>query len=579
MVDLMSWAIRASAYVRFLLFALLLAGCLQLAGFVDPVPAGAALYGSGRSYCSAAEAGGKPLGPSMPTPAGNVFACGPVPVDGNDSGPAIPKFWPIRDEGGFQCTELAIRYLYLVTDGRVFVNMKTEVYWSGAGKDFATSVGGHFAFGGVGQHLDGHPSASLPRVGDILSEMVSPNETSREAQDAARTYSDVGVVRSASASQIVLMVENNNDTGLNTIKIHSPTNWSINNPKRGFYYTTFRWFSPTSVIPPVTMPVSPYRYSVYGTSTIAERGTPSVPSAAEHLLPDGNTIYLSCQEAGPSVNGSSVWDKLTNGGWVPDFYVDTPDVGTFSYPVPPCTSPGYWDYTLQAPAPVKELAGPTAKGPPVETLSSGFSVQVVCLTSGTPVSGTTTWDYLRDRGYVSNAYVHAQSSAGIPQCPQVNPTGRLQNKQTGTTTTSRPSSGQKVSGATPGTGSPAAAVAGFYTELLVHESVKDACSYVVPSQQTDCLAGAALAGPVISTGHVQITATVTDVDRALVAMTGSVCQTGSPCIANSNTRLGLPSNLAGFDAAYTAALNNSGYQWGAVPCRSLGGKWYVDANI
>jgi hypothetical protein len=33
---------------------------------------------------------------------------------------------------------------------------------------------------------------------------------------------------------------------------------------------------------------------------------------------------------------SAVWDRLTSGDWVSDFYIDTPNIGTFSPPIPPC---------------------------------------------------------------------------------------------------------------------------------------------------------------------------------------------------------------------------------------------------
>jgi surface antigen len=47
-----------------------------------------------------------------------------------------------------------------------------------------------------------------------------------------------------------------------------------------------------------------------------------------------------CQALGQSVsNGyatSAVWDRLTSGGWVSDFYLDTPNIGTWSPPIPRC---------------------------------------------------------------------------------------------------------------------------------------------------------------------------------------------------------------------------------------------------
>ena len=81
---------------------------------------------------------------------------------------------------------------------------------------------------------------------------------------------------------------------------------------------------------------SPYRYSVYGTPALSEHTSPTVRSSTQRTLTDGNTVYLTCQAAGSDVHGSTLWDKLTNGGWIPDYFVDTSNVGTFSYPVPPC---------------------------------------------------------------------------------------------------------------------------------------------------------------------------------------------------------------------------------------------------
>lgn len=225
-----------------------------------PASAGLALGGTGPSYCANAPVGGggTNLGARMDTAGGLVFACGPVPIIVNplvDSGPEIKTFWPITDQGGFQCTELAIRYLYAATDGADFVNENSKPYgkvgiqnyWDGTGKDFAADVGHHFGFT-VSSHLNGRAS-SLPHAGDILSEMTSPGESSSLVNKDANTYGDVGVVEAVipatttQPAKIELMVENNSSNGFNSITEHSATSWSINSTSSGFYYTTFRWFS------------------------------------------------------------------------------------------------------------------------------------------------------------------------------------------------------------------------------------------------------------------------------------------------------------------------------------------------
>ena len=437
--------------------ALLIIGTSFLVALVSsPASAtGLPLGGTGPSYCANAPVGGggSNLGVSMRTAGGLVFACGPVPILVNpnfDSGPEIKTFWPITHQGGFQCTELAVRYLYAATDGADFVNENSKAYgkvaiqnyWDGAGKDFAADVGKHFGFTVI-SHLNGRKS-SLPQVGDILSEMTSPGETYPQAGNAAETYGDVGVVQavipatSNQPAKIQLMVENNSSDGLNVITEHSATSWSINLSTSGFYYTSFRWFSPVSashatpsspvrpvVLPnppthPVTMPSSPHPYVVYGVATLAERASPSESAKKVADLPIGNKVDVRCQDAGGVVKGSQVWDQLTNGGWIPDYYVNTPNIGDFSYPIPLCVTPRTWMYGVHRTISLVEHGGPLASDPSVGAVKGGAVIDVVCQTSGSLVGDSRTWDYLANDTYVPNFYASAinnSNSGAIPRCP------------------------------------------------------------------------------------------------------------------------------------------------------------------
>lgn len=62
--------------------------------------------------------------------------------------------------------------------------------------------------------------------------------------------------------------------------------------------------------------------------------------AAVGSLPEAGEVDVVCQSMGETVsNGyasSAVWDKLTNGAWASDFYIDTPNIGTWSPPIPQC---------------------------------------------------------------------------------------------------------------------------------------------------------------------------------------------------------------------------------------------------
>jgi len=60
------------------------------------------------------------------------------------------------------------------------------------------------------------------------------------------------------------------------------------------------------------------------------------------VLADGDAVGIVCQARGEPVSGidgssSDVWDRLIDGDWAADFYVDTPGTtGSFSPPIPVC---------------------------------------------------------------------------------------------------------------------------------------------------------------------------------------------------------------------------------------------------
>jgi Fibronectin type III domain len=128
---------------------------------------------------------------------------------------------------------------------------------------------------------------------------------------------------------------------------------------------------------------------------------------------------------------------------------------------------------------------------------------------------------------------------------------------------------------TPGYGSPEDAVDGFYQGELAGDWAA-ACSYVTPSAQALCLSGTS--GQGAATGKLTFGRGVISGGEALVPVTGSICAPGSPCVANSDPGLGMPTPLSQFPAAYQAAVNNSlsgSVVVSAMPCSQVGGKWYV----
>jgi surface antigen len=93
-------------------------------------------------------------------------------------------------------------------------------------------------------------------------------------------------------------------------------------------------------------------YLTLASPTLNERSAPSTSGTVVATLAYHSTISITCQILGSPVNGSSIWDRLANGAYVSDYWVNTPNFATWSPPIPRCgTTPppaglGTWGQTL-----------------------------------------------------------------------------------------------------------------------------------------------------------------------------------------------------------------------------------------
>lgn len=88
---------------------------------------------------------------------------------------------------------------------------------------------------------------------------------------------------------------------------------------------------------------------VVGTCTVdlcavAERSEPRNKGPLVGSAHDGEQLQVVCQTRGDVITGangdtSDVWDELSNGGFIPDFYVNTPGIDEPSPGIPPCREP------------------------------------------------------------------------------------------------------------------------------------------------------------------------------------------------------------------------------------------------
>ena len=79
-------------------------------------------------------------------------------------------------------------------------------------------------------------------------------------------------------------------------------------------------------------------YQTLASPSLNERSAPSTSAAASGSLPYHSTIYIACQISGSNVGGSVVWDKLTNGAFISDYWTNTPGNLTWTSSIPRCST-------------------------------------------------------------------------------------------------------------------------------------------------------------------------------------------------------------------------------------------------
>ncbi len=183
-----------------------------------------------------------------------VYACLTNPSGVNTDNPISPGVYEpngytVFDQfQGFQCTELANRYLWVTTNGQQDVFGEDLV-----GGNYVATVASTFPGHSTGLHVNGSDT-NLPVIGDIIS-MWNPNQTSNPdlSQNGAdpANESHVGIVIAVSSSQITYLSENdqgwgNAHHGKSTISVSGST-WKLDNNE--YNYTSFQWLDP-KVAPP-----------------------------------------------------------------------------------------------------------------------------------------------------------------------------------------------------------------------------------------------------------------------------------------------------------------------------------------
>ncbi len=160
-----------------------------------------------------------------------------------------------------------------------------------------------------------------------------------------------------------------------------------------------------------------HTYSVKGTSSLAARRGPSNGTELIRRYGDGDRLAVMCQGTGTKVGGTRVWNRLTNGAWVSDAYVNTRSATGFTWPLPRCGYTGQINRAKGTVARTGPGTGFAAKG---AKLHAGALAWVVCQKAGSTVGTTRVWNKLRDGRWVTDYDVSNSSQTGytrsIPRC-------------------------------------------------------------------------------------------------------------------------------------------------------------------
>jgi Domain of unknown function (DUF1906) len=158
-----------------------------------------------------------------------------------------------------------------------------------------------------------------------------------------------------------------------------------------------------------------YAYQVTSAVSLNGRSGPKTSAPIVQTYAPGATVDVVCQTAGTKIGTTPVWNKLTDGSYVSDYYVSTPSKTSYSAPLPRCT------YPLQVTIPtLNKRTGPGSRYAISGTLPGGALGWVSCQRFGYKVATTSVWDELDDGEYVSDYYLATPSkttySPPLPRC-------------------------------------------------------------------------------------------------------------------------------------------------------------------
>jgi uncharacterized protein YraI len=104
----------------------------------------------------------------------------------------------------------------------------------------------------------------------------------------------------------------------------------------GTYITDYYVRTPNKTGYSAPIPGCSYPYQTTINNLSRRSGPGTSYSTLPGLLPIGSLAWITCQRAGSKVGTTSVWDRLTDGSYVTDYYVATTSQTTYTPPIRRC---------------------------------------------------------------------------------------------------------------------------------------------------------------------------------------------------------------------------------------------------
>lgn len=159
-----------------------------------------------------------------------------------------------------------------------------------------------------------------------------------------------------------------------------------------------------------------YDYRVMSSTALNARSGPSTSYPVVRSYAPGAVVRVICQAAGAKVGTTSIWDRLSDGSYVTDYYVNTPSNTSWSAPLHRCRYP----YQVTTANGVAKRTGPGISYPSTGTLPNGALAWVFCQHAGSKVGTTSVWNKLEDARWSTDYFIATPSnttySAPVPRC-------------------------------------------------------------------------------------------------------------------------------------------------------------------